>query len=198
MILIKKLSYGLISLLSTKPMTGYDLTLRINKFSHSSHSAIYPLLSDLEEKGYIEFELRKQLNKPDKKIYSLTDKGMELLREWFISDTKQSIVRDEMSFKISCMQIMDDDLVNRLLDEIEERYKKRLDNCKKAIEMMSLSSSDDMETAFLTSFGNYVLTQRIMNEAIIGIEWCIWVRGLFKNKKFQLLNQNFKEMMEKD
>lgn len=195
---MNKLSYGLISLLSTKPMTGYDLTLRINKFSHSSHSAIYPLLSDLEEKGYVKFELKKQLDKPDKKIYSLTNNGMELLRKWFISETSQPIVRDEMSFKISCMQIMDDDLVERLLDEIEARYKKRLENCKNALEMMSFKSNEDIEAAFLTMFGNYALTQRIMNEAIIGIEWCTWVRRLFKDKEFQLLNQNFKEMTEKN
>lgn len=194
---MNKLSYGLLSLLSTKPMTGYDLTLRINKFWRSTHSAIYPLLAELEEEGYVEFELIKQLDKPDKKIYKLTDKGMELLRQWFISEASQPVVRDEMSFKLSCMQVMDDELVEGLLDKIEARYKEKLEVYKKVLSELSLKSSDNRETAFLESFGTYVLVQRVMNEALLGIEWCTWVRSIYKNKELQFLNQNFKEMMEK-
>jgi len=189
---MNKLSYGLISLLSTKPMTGYDLTLRINRFWQSTHSAIYPLLSELEEKGYVKFEEKKQFDKPDKKIYSLTDKGMELLGEWFISETSPPVVRDEMSFKLSCMHLMDDDLVEKFLDEVERRYNKKLEEYKKALEVMSLKSRESLEDAFSTYFGAYVLTQRAMNEVILGLEWCKWVRSIYKNKQFQLINQNFK------
>lgn len=194
---MNKLSYGLLSLLSTKPMAGYDLMLRINKFWRSTHSAIYPLLSELEEDGYVEFELKKQFDKPDKKIYRLTEKGIELLQQWFISETSQPVVRDEMSFKLSCMQLMDDELVERLLAEIDARYKKKLEVYKEALAELCLKSSENREVAFSESFGTYVLLQRVINEALLGIEWCTWVRSIYKNKEFQFLNQNFKEMMEK-
>jgi len=83
---INKLSYGLLGLLSTQPMTGYDLTQKINSFWRSTHSAIYPLLSELEENGYVEYRFEKKNGKPDKKIYNLTETGKRLLHDWFMAD----------------------------------------------------------------------------------------------------------------
>jgi len=76
-------------------MTGYELTSKINRFWRSTHSAIYPLLSELEENKYVEFILKKQDGKPDKKIYNLTVQGMEFLNKWFISETSAPVVKDE-------------------------------------------------------------------------------------------------------
>jgi DNA-binding PadR family transcriptional regulator len=134
---MNKLSYGLLSLLSTQSLTGYDLTQSINKFWRSTHSAIYPLLSELEEKGYVQYTLMQQNGKPDKKIYSLTDQGMRLLHEWFIDETSEKVVRDEMSLKIYCMKLMDPDDVENLLNKIEANYKKKVEEYKNYLEKIS-------------------------------------------------------------
>jgi len=122
---MNKLSYGLLSLLSTEPMSGYDLTAKLNKFWRSTHSAIYPLLSELEKLGHIELTLEKQSGKPDKKIYTLTVQGKAFLRDWFISETSSAVVRDEMNLKIYCIHCMDTEAAENLLNELETRYKKK-------------------------------------------------------------------------
>jgi PadR family transcriptional regulator, regulatory protein AphA len=188
---MNKLSYGLLSLLSTEPMTGYDLTSRINKFWRSTHSAIYPLLSELEEKGCIELTLKKQSDKPDKKIYNLTVQGKDILHDWFTSETSDAVTRDEMTLKLYCIQCMNAEAVEKLLNELEIRYMRKIDEYKNAIENIKLKSHKSLETASDSVFGAYILTQRVLNEAILDLKWCEWVRNLYENKKFSFLDENF-------
>jgi PadR family transcriptional regulator AphA len=190
---MNKLSYGLLSLLSTEPMTGYDLTSKINRFWRSTHSAIYPLLSELEENKYIEFILKKQDGKPDKKIYNLTLQGKEFLREWFISETSDAVVRDEMTLKLYCIQYMDTEAVEKLLNELETRYKKKIEDYKNSIEKIRLKICENSEAVPPSSFGAYILTQRVLNEAILDLKWCDWVRNVYKNNYLNFIDQNFKD-----
>ncbi len=185
---MNRLAYGLLSLLSTNPMTGYDLTMKINRFWQSAHSAIYPLLSELEEKGCVEQELVKQSDKPDKKIYSLTQKGKDQLREWFVSEAGQPVIRDEMSLKLCCMQVMEEALVKDFLQELEKRYRQRIEVCERGLQSIREKAEMDKEAVYSQAFGSYLLTQRILSEAKLDLEWCAWVREAYKNREFSHFN----------
>src|SRR5947209_1196915 len=87
--MINTLSYGLLSLLTQKPCTGYDLMGKINLFWPAGHGQIYPLLAKLEQDGLITFERVEQTEKPDKKVYTLTDKGGDALKMWLTSPTAE-------------------------------------------------------------------------------------------------------------
>lgn len=189
---MNKLSFGLLSLLSTDSMSGYDLTLKINKFWRSTHSAIYPLLSELEEKGHIELTLKKQSGKPDKKIYNLTVQGKEFLHEWFISETSDPVIRDEMTLKLYCIKCMDSDSAEKLLNELEARYRRKIEEHKNSLEKIKLRSCENSDDIPPSIFGGYILTQRILNEAILNLKWCEWVRNLYKKNDFSFLDEDFK------
>jgi DNA-binding PadR family transcriptional regulator len=88
------LSYGLLSLLSHSPLSGYDLMLRIQPFWPAKHSQIYPLLANLEKEEQVTFELVAQSDKPDKKVYSITNKGIDSLREWLSVPASDPVMRD--------------------------------------------------------------------------------------------------------
>lgn len=61
--------------LSTKKSSGYDLMKSIESFGKKpSPGYIYPLLGDLQKKGFISVK-----QKGRKKIYSITSKGKKLL-----------------------------------------------------------------------------------------------------------------------
>ncbi|NBD25206.1 PadR family transcriptional regulator [Paenibacillus glycinis] len=98
------LSYGLLSLLSHAADSGYDLMLKIQPFWPAKHSQIYPLLAQLESGGYVQHKLVVQTDKPDKKIYSITDKGLNALRNWLTLPTDEPVTRDELVLKIFCME----------------------------------------------------------------------------------------------
>ena len=191
MIFINYLSYGLLSLLSTQPMSGYVLTIKINRFWRSTHSAIYPLLSELEENGYIEFIFEKQNGKPDKKIYNLTVSGKKILHDWFMSETGDEVIRDEMILKLYCIKCVDTEAANKILEEFEERCKRRIKECRIHIENIKSKPVTDSEDLTASVFGAYILTQRSLNAAYLNLRWCEWVRQLYEKKDFTFLDENY-------
>ena len=62
----------------------YDLKLRMERrvgnFWSARHSQIYPELARLEEGGYVTHQVVEQKDRPNKKVYQLTDTGFEVQR----------------------------------------------------------------------------------------------------------------------
>lgn len=181
------LSYGLLALISTQPMTGYDLTIKLNRFWRSTHSAIYPLLSELMTKGYIECTNEKQSGKPDKKIYTLTDSGKDITKEWFLSETSNEVIRDEAALKMYCINCMDKDTAFRFFHEFEVRYLKKIEDYEKALVNLRTAPLSQKEH----SFGGYILTQRALAKARLDLDWCHWAEKLYDNKDTDFLENNF-------
>ena len=80
-----KLMKGLLDLvvlqfLNRRPMHGYKVItdLRKNFGVYFGPSTIYPLLSSLEEKGYIKSSWDVESDRP-RKVYSMTSQGLDLL-----------------------------------------------------------------------------------------------------------------------
>ncbi|MDP8012924.1 MAG: helix-turn-helix transcriptional regulator [Nanoarchaeota archaeon] len=78
------LKYIVLSLLVKNKLSGAEMMDRIEKMSlgffHPSPGSIYPLLKYLTKKGLIKAE-----EKDGKKVYSLSDKGRELIESAFPS-----------------------------------------------------------------------------------------------------------------
>lgn len=77
---------ALLLLLSEKPSHGYDLTERYTELGFteagSDPGAIYRTLKLLDSEGFIKSKWETDEPGPAKKIYSITDEGLELLSSW--------------------------------------------------------------------------------------------------------------------
>jgi DNA-binding PadR family transcriptional regulator len=92
-----KLMKGLLDLiilqfLNTEPMHGYQIITKIRKSFgvYFGPSTIYPLLSTLEEKGYVSSEWNMNSERP-RKVYKLTSEGQSMLN--FTEDSLNLICR---------------------------------------------------------------------------------------------------------
>jgi len=92
-----KLMKGLLDLiilqfLSTEPMHGYQIITKIRKSFgvYFGPSTIYPLLSTLEGKGYVNSEWNMTSERP-RKVYRLTSEGQSMLN--FTEDSLNLICR---------------------------------------------------------------------------------------------------------
>jgi PadR family transcriptional regulator, regulatory protein AphA len=100
------LQYAILGLLSYQPMTGYHLKKMfdesINNFWAASLSQIYRELGTLENKGFLTSEIEKQSDRPDKRIYSITDPGKDAFRNWITSfpEKLSKEKRDEFTLRI--------------------------------------------------------------------------------------------------
>lgn len=80
------LPFGLLGLLKYQDSTGYDLAKMfedsLNSFWHAQSSQIYRELNRMEEKGWVTSRNVIQNARPNKKIYSITQDGLNALNEW--------------------------------------------------------------------------------------------------------------------
>lgn len=80
------LEYAILGFLSYHPYTGYDLKkifdTSVRHFWPADQSQIYRTLSRLTEQGYVEMEKVPQDDRPDRKLYHITDAGQAELLKW--------------------------------------------------------------------------------------------------------------------
>ena len=94
----------LLGMLAIEPMSGYDLGLSIRgsvgHFWNESYGQIYPNLKKLAAGGWVSSKAERQKGKPDRRIYSITEKGRERLRNWLAVPPQPEIPRNEMLLKL--------------------------------------------------------------------------------------------------
>ena len=75
------LEYAILGFLNYKPLSGYDLKkvfdTTVQHFWSADQSQIYRTLSRLTEQGWIQQEVIEQNDRPDRKVYHITDAGRE-------------------------------------------------------------------------------------------------------------------------
>ena len=83
------LKYGLLGLLSYSDKTGYDIIksfdASLSFFWQAQTSQIYRELNKMEEQGLLHSRIEFQTDKPNKRIYSITETGKTELQNWLIT-----------------------------------------------------------------------------------------------------------------
>lgn len=170
------LAYGLLSLIAIGPCSGYDLTQRIQLFWNAKHSQIYPLLAQLEENGLVRFELVPQSDKPDKKVYSITEAGREAIRSWLPEPTDPPVHRDEFVLKVFSLWLAGPEDMLKLLAEKEQalteklaRLKKRTEELRQIARREDGTVADEWPSPF---FGPSILLRKALATTHAELDWC--------------------------
>jgi PadR family transcriptional regulator AphA len=94
----------LLGILAIEPMSGYDLghTIRasVGHIWNESYGQIYPNLKRLAADGFVTAKTERQKSKPDRRIYSVTEKGRERLVKWLALPPQPEIARNEFLLKL--------------------------------------------------------------------------------------------------
>ena len=80
------LEFAILGFLNYHPYTGYGLKKifdnSVQHFWHADQSQIYRSLARLTDQGYVEMEKVQQKDRPDRKVYTITDSGRSELLKW--------------------------------------------------------------------------------------------------------------------
>lgn len=89
--------YVILGMLGIKPMSGYDMKYWISNgvgfFYPISYGQIYPALKSFTEEKLVTCTVNREVGRPEKKAYTITEKGRDELRRW---------LREPIDFKSSC------------------------------------------------------------------------------------------------
>ena len=86
------LPHAILGFLGYQPMSGYDLKkmfdISVQHFWPADQSQIYRTLQQLADKGWAELEVVAQEDRPDRKVYHITEAGRAELRRWLTGPLK--------------------------------------------------------------------------------------------------------------
>lgn len=124
------IEYAILGLLSWQPYSGYDLKKVMAESSvfywSGNNNQIYKALLELHADGLVTQEVHYQASLPARKIYTITEKGRVVLREWLRSTPELPEVRSTILIRLACADLLSDEDLDRLLAAYEEEVRLRL------------------------------------------------------------------------
>ncbi len=99
-----KSKYAVLGALSICPGSGYDVKKLMEQstsnFWNESYGQIYPILKQLIEEGLATSQAEKQEGKPERYVYTLTERGTEELQRWLMEPVEYVVERNELLLKL--------------------------------------------------------------------------------------------------
>jgi len=95
------LKYAILGILNVFPMTGYDLKHQafdatVRHFWPADQSQIYRTLNKLADDNLVTVSIEAQQERPDRKVYAITEAGQAALNTWLKSDQVIPTLRDPL------------------------------------------------------------------------------------------------------
>ena len=88
------LEYAVLGFLNYHPLSGYDLKKKfdvsVRHFWPADQSQIYRTLTRLVDLGWVEMEVVEQSDRPDRKVYTITDEGRAHLLAWLAGEVNNA------------------------------------------------------------------------------------------------------------
>jgi PadR family transcriptional regulator AphA len=166
------LKHAILVLLETEPGSGYDLLKqfknRLGYFWNAKHQQIYQQLKQLTEQKQISYSVEPQKNKPDKKIYRISNKGIKELKDWITAPVKPAKVNDALLVKIYGGHLTNDEnLLSELKDHLETHRQTLFQLQQIELTYQSLTQAKKQ---------NHKLPYLTLRRGIIGEQaWITWI-----------------------
>lgn len=100
-----------LALLARQELHGYELKNGFEELAGGrwplNFGQVYQTLSRLERDGLIESYEVAQSEKPDKKVYRVTEEGKQHLREWLKAEDNWNLFFDELALKMLVFDLID-------------------------------------------------------------------------------------------
>lgn len=125
-----KTKYLILGLLTDCELSGYEIKrivdIRFSFFWNESYGQLYPQLKELQEKGLITSKVDSESSSRGKILYSITEAGKSVLREWLFAPTEKETVRFELLLKMYFSNQIDAQAMSHQIAEFARHHQKQL------------------------------------------------------------------------
>jgi PadR family transcriptional regulator AphA len=112
----------ILTVLARAEMTGYEITKDFEAvyvhFWRASHQQVYRELARLKKDGRVAVKVIAQASRPDRKVYSITKRGLEELRLWILAPTEPPRPQYDLLVKLLGSHVVDRKEFHRELERI--------------------------------------------------------------------------------
>lgn len=124
------IQYAILGFLSWKPSTGYDLKKLFEEstfmYWSGNNNQIYKSLLALQEEGLVKNETIHQESAPSKKIYTITQKGLEKLKSWVTTSVEAPEFKKPFLVQLAWSDLLSEEELAKLLSEYENEIQLQL------------------------------------------------------------------------
>ncbi len=175
---VSTLGYALLTRLARKPHSGYELLQALKRpigfFWQAGQSQIYPELKRLELLGLVSFEVVEQTTRPDKKVYSITPEGREVLRTWAVAPTEPEPSRNELLLKTYTLWLADPAQALKLFRAQEDYHRSQLAHYESILANIGQEHPAPIKVSE-PLFGDYATLQIGLRYEREYVDWCRWM-----------------------
>lgn len=124
------LTYVILGLIQQQERTGYDLKTEcfddcIAHIWQADQAQIYRTLDKLESQGWITCRVEIQHERPNRKVYQITEAGSKALNQWLRTHQPLPILREPLLVQLYfAAQLPNEVIIGLLQQELEARRKK--------------------------------------------------------------------------
>lgn len=124
------IKYAILGILSCEPSAGYNLKkiIQDSPFMHWSgnNNQIYRSLVELLDDGLVTSEIHHQESSPSKKIYTITEEGVDELKRWVLSSPEVPEFKKTFLVQLAWADVLSTDELDGLLSRYEHEIKMQI------------------------------------------------------------------------
>lgn len=166
------LRYVILSLIAAKPQSGYDIVKSfdqsVGQIWQASHQQVYRELGKLAKDAWLEFKREAQTDKPDRKVYTITDEGLQNLKRWIASPVDTPAYRSPILVRMLALPVVGPEALIPAVREARAEYEEKL---KSYYAIEQLYSSGNRETGGIDLSLHMALRMAIMITEPM-LPWC--------------------------
>lgn len=163
---VNKARFAILGMLALAPASGYDIKKKManstDHFWKESDGALYPTLKQLHEEGLVTVEIENPDSGKPKKIYTITEDGLEEFRDWMTEDFEMPTARNELLLKVLFGSLVDKSVSIKHLTDFRYQLSKILTHYQNI-----LNQFDKKENLF-----PYLTVLSGVMNAQTYIDWC--------------------------
>lgn len=140
------LAHVILGLLQQQERTGYDLKTQcfddcIAHLWPADQAQIYRTLDKLEVQGWITCTVEIQHDRPNRKVYQITEAGKAALNQWLGTHQPLPILREPLVVQLYFAAQLPNEAIIRLLEQEVAARREKLAECE-AVDVPALDASE--------------------------------------------------------
>jgi PadR family transcriptional regulator AphA len=160
------IEHAILGLLSLNHLSGYDIKKMFEGsaalYWSGNNNQIYKTLIKLHEQGWVSRETQIQDASPTRKIYSITEKGLEELRRWVFANPEIPQIKNSFLIQLAWADLLPANELDDLLGRYESELRMQLEMLRFQKQQKNISPSGISRDAYIN-----VLSARTPREAFL-------------------------------
>ena len=147
------IEYAILGLLSSRPLTGYDIKKMFAAsavlYWSGNNNQIYTTLVKLHEREWISREIEPQEDRPPRKVYSITARGQAELKSWLLSEPEPPQLKNSFLIQLAWADQLSPAELDTLLGKYEAEMQMQLAMLQVQAQQRNISPAGTPRDAYI-------------------------------------------------